>query len=333
MRKAVLLLLSATLLLSCEKGNDQEHHLNFTKPKVEGNLITFADDTTASYFTAQPIANADLQADFAVPARVVATVITSSENPGQNLVLFDNPNLTSNYTLLLQHLANIRQIEDVLIKQRNIELDRMLDLQKHGAATGRDVLEAQTALALQKTSLVNEKSALLEHETMLKLGGFNTSALRKARANTVWVISEIADNQISKVRPGEQCKVTFSSFPNDVFTGRIEDIGDVVDNVTRLLKLRIGIVNPDRRLKAGMFGSTRFGLREGKFLTVPLEALVTVQGKNYVFIKKSALEFERRLVSIGQQANNRMIVFDGIVEHEQVVVKGTMQLKGLSFGY
>ena len=107
----------------------------------------------------------------------------------------------------------------------------------------------------------------------------------------------------------------------------------MVDNVTRLLKLRIGITNPDRRLKAGMFGNARFGLKEGKFLTVPMEALVIVQGKNYVFVRKSKLEFERRAVSIGQQANSRVIVFDGIDEHEDVVVKGTMQLKGLSFGY
>jgi cobalt-zinc-cadmium efflux system membrane fusion protein len=333
MQKTVILLFSACVLLSCKKESGEEHHLNFTKPKVDGNLITFADDTTASYFTAQPTESADLQADFSVPARVVATVMSSSENPSQNLILFDNPDLTSNYSLLLQHLANIKQFEDVLIKQRTIELERVLDLQKHGAATGRDVLEAQTALALMKTNLVNERTSLLEHETMLKLGGFSTSALRRAKPNTVWVISEIADNQISKVKSGENCKITFSSYPNEVFIGKIEDIGDVVDNVTRLLKLRIGIVNPDRRLKAGMFGSTRFGLREGKFMTVPLEALVTVQGKNYVFVKKTPLTFERRAVNIGQQAGNRIIVFDGLTEREQVVVKGTMQLKGLSFGY
>ncbi len=333
MHKTLLLLLPVGILLSCSGPATEEHHLNFTKPKVSGNLITFSDDSTALFFTALPIENADLQADFSVPARVVATVMASSENPSQNLILFDNPDLTSNYTLFQQHLANIKQFEDVLIKQRTIELDRVLDLQKHGAATGRDVLQAQTELALVRTNLVNEKTSMLEHETMLKLGGFSTSALRHAKANTVWAISEIADNQISKVKPGQECKITFSSYPNEVFIGKIEDIGDVVDNVTRLLKLRIGIVNPDRRLKAGMFGTTRFGLREGKFLTIPLDALVTVQGKNYVFVKKSSTAFERRSVTTGQQTGSRIIVFDGLAENEVVVVKGTMQLKGLSFGY
>jgi cobalt-zinc-cadmium efflux system membrane fusion protein len=333
MRKTITFILLVALLSACKKEQGQERHLNFTKPKVAGDVITFADEQTANYFTSQAIENADLKADFAVPARVVATVMRSSENPELNLILFDNPALTTDYTQLLQHLANIKQIEDIAIKQRTIELERVLDLQKHGAATGRDVLEAQTALALERTNLINEKSSLIEEESMLKLGGFSTEALRKAKPNTVWVISEISDNEISKVKPGESCQVTFNSFPNEIFNGKIEDVGDVVDNETRLLKLRISIVNPDRRLKAGMFGSTRFGLKEGKFLTVPLDALVTVQAKSYVFVKTSATTFERRAVNTGQQAGTNIIVFDGIKEHEEVVVKGTMQLKGLSFGY
>lgn len=333
MRLSIYLLMSVLVLYACKKEQAEQQHLHFNKPKVDGNIITFLDDSTASYFTAQRIESTDLKSDFTAPARVVATVMVSSENPSLNLVLFDNPELTTNYSLLLQHLANIKQIDEVTIKQRTIELERMQDLQKHGAATGHDVLEAQTALALEKTRLVNEKAALIEHESMLKLAGFSTEVLRKARPNSVWVISEIAENQISKIQRRQKCLMTFASFPNETFTGIIEDVGDVVDNVTRLLKVRIGVVNTDRRLKAGMFGTARFGLKEGTFLTVPLEALVTVQGKNYVFVKKSDREFERRPVVIGQQANNRIIIFEGLAEGEIVVTRGTMQLKGLSFGY
>ncbi len=333
MRKIVTLYSLMIILLSCKKDNDQVAHLKFKKPKVSGNLIIFQDDSTASKFTSQSIESGDLLADFSAPARIVATVIASTETPGQNLILFDNPVLTSNYTLLLQYIANIKQIENVVIKQRAIELDRLLEMQAHGSATGKDVLSAQTALAQEHVKLANEKVGLLKHETMLRLSGFSTRTLRNARAGRVWVISEIPDNQISNVKPGEQCQITFSSFSNETFKGKIEDIGSVLDNVTRLIKLRIEIVNPDRRLKAGMFGSTRFSLGAGRFLSVPLEALITIQGKPYVFVKKSDLIFECRAVSLGQQANNRMVVFNGLKENEMVVLKGTEQLKGLVFGY
>ena len=131
------------------------------------------------------------------------------------------------------------------------------------------------------------------------------------------------------------------------FVGRIRsaaadaefDEGEIVMKAVQLI-IQAGILGIGAfrttlriRLKAGMFGTTKFGLKSGKYLTVPIESLVTVQGQNYVFVKKSTLEFERRKVTIGQQANNHIIVFDGIAEHEEVVIKGTMQLKGLSFGY
>jgi len=106
-----------------------------------------------------------------------------------------------------------------------------------------------------------------------------------------------------------------------------------VDHITRMVKLRIVITNPNGKLKAGMFGTAKFGLDQGKFLAVPKEALVTVMGKHYVFVKTADLKFERRELNLGQQANNNVIVFDGITNQDKVVVKGAMQLKGLSFGY
>ncbi len=331
----LIALIAVVLLVSCGKKEENHNALHVVKPKVSdnGKLIVFSDKKTADFFAVQDIETSQLFANLSAPARVVATVVPSQENPNQNLVLFDNPDLTSTYTQLLQHLANINQIQNVTIKQRKIELDRAKDLQQHGAATGREVLEAQTALALEETNLVNEKAANLEHEAKLKLGGFNPDALRLAKPKTVWVICDIPENQLDKISVGHKCIVSFTSLPNEQFFGIIENIGDVVDHVTRMVKLRITITNPNGKLKAGMFGTAKFGLSQGKFLAVPKEALVTVMGKDYVFIKKSELEFERRPVNIGQQAEGNVIIFDGITDRDMVVIKGTMQLKGLSFGY
>src|SRR5260221_4385991 len=332
--KKLALFISFLILVACGKKENQ-NIIHAIKPKVadNGRLIQISDKKTADFFSAQSIGSSQLYANLTAPARVVATVIPSQENPQQNLVLFDNPELTSTYTQLLQHLANINQIQNVTIKQRKIELDRAKDLQQHGAATGREVLEAQTALALEETNLVNEKAANLEHEAKLKLGGFNHNVLRFAKPKTVWVICDIPENQLDKISVGQKCIVNFTSFPNEQFSGVIENIGDVVDHITRMVKLRISITNPNGELKAGMFGTAKFGLNQGKFLAVPKEALVTVMGKDYVFVKKSELQFERKAVSIGQQADDSVIIFDGITDQDMVVIKGTMQLKGLSFGY
>jgi multidrug efflux pump subunit AcrA (membrane-fusion protein) len=334
MQKLKILFLIA-LVLACGKKESGLKPIQVIKPRVtdNGKLIEFSDQKTVDFFTVQSVESSELYANLTAPSRVVATVVESQESSYQNLVLFDDPDLTSTYTQLLQHLANINQIQNVNIKQRKIELDRAKDLQQHGAATGREVLEAQTALAMEETNLINEKAANLEHEAKLKLGGFNPDALRKAKAKTVWAMCDIPENQLSKINAGNTCVVVFTSFPNESFAGVIENIGDVVDHITRMVKLRIVITNPNGKLKAGMFGTAKFGLDQGKFLAVPKEALVTVMGKHYVFVKTGDFKFERRQVNIGQPSNNNVIVFDGISQQDKVAVKGAMQLKGLSFGY
>lgn len=328
------ILLAVVMVVACGKKENQ-HLIQVIKPKVtdNGRLIQFSDKKTADFFATQSVASSEQLASLIAPARVVATVVPSQENPKQNLVLFDNPELTSNYTQLLQHLANINQIQNVTIKQRKIELDRAKDLQQHGAASGREVLEAQTALALEETNLLNEKAANLEHEAKLKLGGFDPDALRRAQIKTVWSLCDLPENQLSKIGVGNICQLSFNSFPNENFNGKIESIGDVVDFTTRMVKVRIGITNPNGKLKAGMFGTAKFGLDQGKFLSVPKEALITVMGKDYVFVKNNEMEFERRAVNTGQQAGGNVIIFGGITEKDNVVIKGAMQLKGLSFGY
>src|SRR5258706_9794781 len=216
----LIALIAIVLLASCGKKEENRNVLHVAKPKVSdnGKIIVFADKHTADFFAIQDIETSQLVANLTAPARVVATVVPSQENPNQNLVLFDNPDLTSTYTALLQHLANINQIQNVNIKQRKIELERVKDLQQHGAATGREVLESQTALALEETNLINEKAANLEYEAKLKLGGFNPDALRRARTKTVWAMCDVPENQLSKINTGSKCLITFTSFPNETFT-------------------------------------------------------------------------------------------------------------------
>ena len=330
------LILGILLLSACGKEADKAVTQTVdTKPVItqNGSLIRFPDAKTSAFFETETVSNANVQAELKAPARVVATVVRSVENPNQNLVLFDNPDLTSNYTMMLQHLININRIENVNIRQRVIELDRAKDLLANGAASGKEVLEAQTALAMEQTNLANEKAAIIEHEARLKLAGFNPEALIHARASSVWVICDIPENQLTKIGEGKTCEMVFTSFPEKKFTGQIEKVGDVVDNITRMVKLRIGINNPDSQLKAGMFATVSFGVSEGNFITVPKEALVIVQSKNFVFVRTEKQTFQRKEVQTGQQIGERVLITSGLANNDQVVVTGTMQLKGISFGY
>ncbi len=308
------------LAFSCQQKPKPTATAPVLRPTVsaDGNRITMPNARVARDFGTQTTRAEAIRTDVEAPGHVAAMVVKSFENPAEHLVLFDTPELSTNYSNVLQHRINI--------KTQQGNLARVQDLAAHGAASGKDVIDAQTALA-------NEQAGIIEDEARLKLAGFDPEALYRARPNTVWVVCEVPENQLQNIRRGMGCTLTFASFANERVRGSVADVNDFVDPTTRQIKIRIAVANPGGRLKAGMFATVQFGLTEGRFLTVPREAVVTVQGRDYVFVRRDSLTFERRAVQLGQERGERVVAFAGIRNGEAVVSANTLQLKGLSFGY
>ncbi|WP_419869880.1 efflux RND transporter periplasmic adaptor subunit [Chryseobacterium sp. CT-SW4] len=349
-----ILLFTALAFCSCKEEVREEKIIHSTIISKDGINIRISDQQSADFFKTEKAGIEVINADMIAPAQVVATVIHN------NMVVFSNPELTTNYSELLNHRSAIAQKEaivrqkeavirqkEAIIRQKQIEIDRFVDLANHGAATGKDVADARTDKLLAESEksiaqsekasaeadLIAEKSLIIEHTSILKSAGFNPEKLMNSPSKDAWIIADISENQIDKIKTGSQCSLRFTSYPNETFRGTISGIADVMDNTSRMTKVRIIVNNQDNKLRAGMFATVSFGVSEGNFINIDKNAVITVQGKNYVFIKKSPINFERREVMTGQQMGDRVIIFDGIQNNELVVNKGAMQLKGLSFGY
>lgn len=334
MNRLILIAFGLLYLSSCTKKEARKEE-KVTPPVVSnsGDTITFPTRQSTASFGIEKIGSGNITAEFKAPGKIAATIVSSGEGAAQNIVLFENPELAGNYTQLIQHQININQIQNINIRKRQIELDRINDLHAHGAATGQDLLNAQTAQAMEQSNLANEKAAMIEHESKLVSAGFNPDMLRKARAGSAYLICDIPESQISKIREGNQCNINFTAFPNEEFKGKVDHIADVMDNVTRMVKLRISLNNSSSKLKAGMFATVSFGLSEGNFISIPKTAMVTVQGENYAFLRNSPNSFQRVRVHPGQQIGDNMVIFSGLKDGDEIVTQGVMQLKGLSFGY
>lgn len=335
MKNTLYILFLHLILASCGSEKEKQVAPNYLAPITSNNgqTITFQDEKAISYFETTAVSNEQLDSDLKAPGKIVASVFTSSLGASQNIILFDDSELSSHYTQLVQHQINIQQIQGVTIKQKELELERIKELQKYGATTGQELLNATTELAIEKTNLANERAALIEHETQLKSGGFRAEMLQKAKAGTSYLISDVPENQIGNIREGQACTVVFSAFPKDTIKGKIDAITDRIDNTTRMLKVRILLENATGKLKTGMFANVSFGTSQSDVVSVSQDAMITIQGNHYVFVKKSATEFERRQIQTGQQIKERVIVYEGLEIGEQIALKGVMQLKGLSFGY
>ncbi|MFY7827218.1 MAG: efflux RND transporter periplasmic adaptor subunit [Flectobacillus sp.] len=320
----------------------------------DGVNIVIPDKQSAEFFKTETVASSVITADLSAPAQVVATVVADK------VVLFSNPDLTSDYTELLNHQSAIAQRKavvlqkqsviaqkDAIIKQKQIEIERFEDLKEHGSATGKDVSDARTDKLLAESEksiaqsekasaeadLIAERSLIIEHSTNLKVAGFEPTTLMDSPIGNAWIIADVSENQILKIKQGARCQIKFTAYPEETFTGTVNGIADVMDNISHMTKVRILINNKQEKFRSGMFALVSFGISEGNFISVDKNALITVQGKNYVFVKKDDKTFERREVHTGQQIGDRIIIFQGLHNNDKVVNAGAIQLKGLSFGY
>ena len=154
-----------------------------------------------------------------------------------------------------------------------------------------------------------------------------------ADLSQVWVQANIPEKDIPFVHSihatgGTQADVRINAYPGEVFKGTITYVGDVLDPSTRTMQLRLELPNGDGRLKPEMFATVRlFSEPQPDRLSVPEAALQRDQGKTFVFVQRTATEYELREVQVGESNGTHISIVTGLTEGEPVVTEGAFVLK------
>jgi membrane fusion protein, heavy metal efflux system len=131
----------------------------------------------------------------------------------------------------------------------------------------------------------------------------------------------------------DKVEVRFSAYPGEIFHGTITYIGDVLDPVTRTMKLRLELPNPHFRLKPGMFASVRVYSEPQHGVIIVPEAAVQHEGpRQFVFVQRDAKSFEVREVALGESNGRLVKILNGLREGERVATRGAFTLKSELLG-
>jgi multidrug efflux pump subunit AcrA (membrane-fusion protein) len=285
----------------------------------EGKTIVFPEGSPGLVELATAVANRKTAVVSVIaPARVVASIAPMMTAEKEPIVLFESPDITSLYSQYRQGKTNVERTSKNLARTR--------DMFENHAATGKDVTDAETDAA-------NARASLAEFEGKLRAGGFNPVELAVAKPGTVWLIADVTESQLPDVDKGEDVDIFFSSFPGRKVVGKAEAVGEVVDPVTRTIKVRVSAPNHQGKLLPGMFARVDFGDPVPDVFVLPPGAIATVEGKDFIFIEVAPREYRRRQVVIRYSSADQVVLSTGIQDGEHIVTSGTMLLKGLSFGY
>lgn len=148
-----------------------------------------------------------------------------------------------------------------------------------------------------------------------------------ADLSTVWVEADVPEAQLAKVRVGSSAKARVAAYPDQVFQGKVNHLGAVLNKETRTVKAIIRVDNAKGLLRPQMFASVAIETGSARrVLAVPESAVTLVQGLPTVFVEESA-GFEARPVELGDRFNGRVVITSGLKADELVVHEGVYALK------
>jgi membrane fusion protein, heavy metal efflux system len=136
----------------------------------------------------------------------------------------------------------------------------------------------------------------------------------------VWILCDVYENDLSSVRLGDTANVRLNAYPDRVVTGRISNIGAVLDPNIRTAKVRIEVRNPGE-MRPGMFVTATFhGQKPERHAVIPASAILHLHDRDWVYVPVGGNKFRRVGIVSGADLPNKMTeVVSGIQPGQQVV--------------
>jgi membrane fusion protein, heavy metal efflux system len=159
----------------------------------------------------------------------------------------------------------------------------------------------------------------------------NKELMRVADLSTVWVVAQVYEKDLARVRVGSGASVTSEAYPSRVFRGRVTFVDPQLDQATRTAQVRVELANPGQALKLGMYVGVAFGAggaAEATAPTVPASAVQNLNGRQVVFLAtQDPNTFVMRPVRLGAESGGRYPVLEGLFVGDRVVTEGSFMLR------
>ncbi len=140
-----------------------------------------------------------------------------------------------------------------------------------------------------------------------------------ADLSSVWVLAEVFQIDLGRMKVGDRATLTVNSYPGRIFEGRVNFIYPQVDTMTRTAHARLVFSNPGLKLTPGMFVNVVLKVPMGKQLVIPASGVLQSGTRQIIFVSRVDGYIEPREVQLGARAGDGFIVLKGVKEGEEIV--------------
>lgn len=133
--------------------------------------------------------------------------------------------------------------------------------------------------------------------------------------------------EFHEIRTGSSAEVSLEIFPGEIFKGSIHRLDFNLKSESRTFEVAALVANSDLRIRANLQATLMIGIGESaEVLSVPTRSVLGEMGNYFVFVNTEG-SFERRLVTLGIQAGDRVEILEGVLPGDLVVTQGNYQLQ------
>jgi len=146
-----------------------------------------------------------------------------------------------------------------------------------------------------------------------------------ADLSRVWVIAQVPESEIGRVRPGQAVTVEVTSQPEPL-RGRVAWVADTVNPETRTVTVRTEVDNANRTLKPAMLANVSIEPAPVERLVVPAAAVIRENNLDHVFVRTADGRFRLTRVTLADETGGLRIVQSGLKGGEEIVAEGGFHL-------
>ena len=166
-------------------------------------------------------------------------------------------------------------------------------------------------------------------------GGSAIELFTVGQLDTVWVIADVYEMDIARIKVGSKVVVKVVAYPEKAFEGKVDWVAGMLDPVTRTAKVRCTFANPDRLLKPEMYATIAVAVEQKRALAIKSSSLLRLGDSTIVFIQNGQttdgkLKYERIPITVDEgEASEWLPVAHGLAAGTKVVTSGAVLLSGM----
>ncbi len=233
---------------------------------------------------------------------------------------------------------------NVLLAEANYDqyakdVERLTRLAKENAVAKRDLEQTIIGYKKAKADLINARKSLDNTAIKAPISGYinndfiTTGQLLTGGAKVCEIVNnsslkmnvEVSEQQVYKVKLGQEVNVFVSVFPDKSYKGIISSIAEKANDA---MKFNVEVElnnNVQPKLKSGMFAEVEIPVMHEEHLLINKKAIVGSMIKPEVYIVENNRALKRSLV-IGDGNNEKVEVLKGLTGNESVIVSGQLNL-------